>query len=257
MDTNNSLERYRELMLAAPALFTSSADDGITILTTDSGIADAEAAAKLMLQKKGLPSCFGQVGLVYEDQYVWFLRDAVRFKNDSLGTYIRIVHKNLEFAGVAIIPRLDRKFVLIRHFRHATRKWHWEVPRGFADSRNPIDTVNAELKEEIGALAINVCQLGTYFPDSGLLASSVHVYLADVAIGEASDEVEPISKIQSFDFQELNTMIRGGHIDDGFTLVAIAFLRSKLDASGNDRTMDCTEADGRLLSDGKSDSSAR
>jgi ADP-ribose pyrophosphatase len=247
MDTNNYLERYHELMLTAPALFTSSADDGIAILTTDSGISEAEAAAKLILQKKGLPSCFAQVGVVYEDQYVWFLRDAVRFKNDSLGTYIRIVHKNLEFAGVAIIPRCDQKFVLIRHFRHATRKWHWEIPRGFADSRNPIDTVSVELKEEIGAVPLNVRRLGTYFPDSGLLASSVHIYLADVAIGQASDadEVEAISKVQSFEFQELNAMIRDGHIDDGFTLVAIAFLRSYLDAGTDDRTMDCTEADGR------------
>ncbi|MGP3928192.1 hypothetical protein [Streptomyces sp. 8N616] len=68
--------------------------------------------------------------MVYEDAYVMLLRDPVRFPDGRTGTYIRSVSAMQE-PGCVVLPLLGGEVVLLEHFRHATRSWHWEVPRGF------------------------------------------------------------------------------------------------------------------------------
>lgn len=232
----DAIERYFELMKAEPTLFETHVDDGIRLVLNASSIFDAQARMSNELEQKGAPKEYATIGVVFEDQYIILLRDAVEFPNGEIGTYIRIVHKQHDHAGIVVLPETEQGFVLIRHFRHATRKWHWEAPRGFANTSNPSDTVIMELQEEIGAVPSSITRIGTYYPDSGLLASCVHVYHAAVTIGETRDDIEPISSIRAFSWEEMQQMVCSGDLNDGFTLAAISLMAAQLNSVGTEQT---------------------
>lgn len=231
----HAIERYFELVKTEPSLFETRGDDGIRLILDSDSIANVQGKIASRLEKNGTPKDYATIGVVFEDQYLLLLRDAVEFPNGENGTYIRLVHKGNDHAGVVVLPETEQGFVLIRHFRHATRRWHWEAPRGFANASNPDDTVIMELQEEIGAVPSSLKRIGTYYPDSGLLASCVHVYHASVTVGEPHDAVEPISKIRAFTWQEIQEMTFSGDLNDGFTLAAISFLAARFNAIGTEQ----------------------
>ena len=106
-------------------------DAAFSVMTDLTSIRIAEEAAAAELRAVGSPAGWATVGVMFEDRYFLLLRDAVRFPDGSLGTYIRIGSRNPDSAGVAILPLLEEKVVLVRHYRHATQSWHLEIPRGF------------------------------------------------------------------------------------------------------------------------------
>lgn len=122
---------YLALVRARPELFRNPEGAAFVILLDEAEIRQAEAHVAGLLAKVGAPKEWAEVGIAFRDQYVLLLRDAVRFADGSLGTYIRMVAPENSFQGVAILPVWQRQVLLIRHFRHATRAWHLEVPRGF------------------------------------------------------------------------------------------------------------------------------
>ena len=66
----------------------------------------------------------------------------------SRGTYIRILPRRPESA-VAVLPVLNGKILLLRHFRHSLRKWMWEIPRGFGEyGITAAENAEKELREE-------------------------------------------------------------------------------------------------------------
>lgn len=229
MDVRN---RYFSLAQSEPELFERKADDGIELLLSETDIEKVEGIVASRLRQNGLPESYSTVGIVFEDQYLIVVRDAVRFPDGSFGTYIRIIHRHQGYAGVAIVPETSNGCVLVRHFRHATRRWHWEIPRGFASSSDASKTVLEELKEEIGGHATSVKQIGAYYPDSGVMSSRVHVYQAIVELGDSTDHKEAISEVRIFDWVTIGLMIQDGLIDDGFTLAAFTLLNSRMRIAG-------------------------
>ncbi|WP_433726409.1 NUDIX hydrolase [Actinoplanes sp. CA-051413] len=111
--------------------------------------------------------------------------------------------------------------VLVRHFRHATRNWQWELPRGFGmPGTDPADDARRELRDEIGVEAAKLHELGTIYPDTGMTAAAVRE--------------EGITEIREVSPEELAGLIRDESIKDGFTITAYtrAVLRGHLDFSG-------------------------
>src|SRR2546421_371902 len=116
-----------------------------------------------------MPVEWAQVGIAFEDQYAMILRDAVRFPAGSLGTYIRMVRKGTP--GVIVFPIYQKQVLLIRHFRHATRTWHIEIPRGFGmKDLSSEESARRELREEIEATISCLVPLGRIYPDTGILS---------------------------------------------------------------------------------------
>src|SRR5215204_3311855 len=99
------------------------------------------------------------------------MRDAVRFADGALGLYNRLVVPR----SVAILPVLEDRIVLLYRYRHGTRRWHYEVPRGTVDPDEQIeDAVRRELSEEMGADCEEIVPLGP-------------VYLSNAVSNEYSD----------------------------------------------------------------------
>jgi ADP-ribose pyrophosphatase len=219
-DDNNSLnsyfkylERYRNIL--GPM---GNAQNGeIEIIQDKKKIAEIEK----MTGRK--------VGTIAEDKYWIWLNDAVQFPNKKQGVYGRLLWVNSLNGppGVVIMAILPNgKIVLNRNFRHATRSWEYELPRG---ARNPNETIEEaairEVKEETGMEIKDLQLLGNIAPDSGVLNTIEPVFLAKVLRqGDSQrEDSEAIAGIEAFSVAEL----KKGFVD-GYLIVSIDNQKHKI-----------------------------
>ena len=207
--------------------WTVNPPGGIAILLDPAEIAAAEQATAARYAARGMPADWAEAGIHYRDPYLILVRDAVRFPGGELGIHHRVLRGSGDPSGVAVLPRLpDGRFLLLRHFRHATRKWHWEVPRGGIEPGADADrTVHVELAEEIGATVTALVPLGTAHAATGLLGLGVALYLAEVGWPGEPAVNEGITGSRAVSVAELEAMVRDGQITDGFSLGCILHAR--------------------------------
>ncbi len=227
MENESRRGRYERLRRTNPELFPNPPDAVVEILFDPADVAAAEAAAAAELAATGLPESWARTGVVFEDQFGVAIRDAVRMPG-RLGTYIRRINPG-NAPGVVMLPRLGADVLLVRHFRHATRRWHLELPRGFGTpGRSPAEDARRELREEIGATAGPLIDLGVIYPDTGVSATPVQLYYTEItSYGDAyeADEAgtdEGIAGIVLEPPERLAELIGSGEITDGFTINAYA-----------------------------------
>lgn len=217
---NSDNEPYRELRVRRPELFENPPDAVVEILDEPGLVAAAERAKAAALRVRGLPEEWSRTGVVYQDEYLTLLRDPVRFPGGALGTYIRALPSS-GAEGVVLLPVLDGAIVLVEHFRHATRRWHLEAPRGFGERGVPADEQAArELREEIGAEPVRLVDLGLLHPDTGTSTDEVRLYLAEIAEVGALGVEEGIRAVRTCPAGQVGELIRDGVITDGFTIAA-------------------------------------
>jgi len=219
-------EEYFGFAKAHSNLFVNPPGAGFMILLDEDEIQEAEAQMAQWLKSRHLPTKWAQVGIVYQDQYRMVLRDAVRFPNGLLGTYVRIVRDGAP--GVIIFPVYQGQVLLIRHFRHATRTWHLEVPRGYGEKGSSgEENARRELKEEVGATIAHLVSLGQVYPDSGALSEYNEFYFAEVESYGGIETDEAIIELLPTPLSQFERMIRENEIEDGFTLTAYALAKAK------------------------------
>lgn len=203
----------------------SSSEGEIELVLDPAKIAEIEKIQKTRLLKKGFKEesaiAFSHVGIVAEDTYWLFLRDAVVFPSGAVGTYNRLVWKNSLDGpvGCAVLPRDQNGLIyLVYNFRHATRSWEWELPRGVRKKGEKAeDAARRELQEETGFIATASFLLGDIAPDTGSLSSVVPIYLVDADVKGKSEveESEAISGVYGFTKQELYEGLKKGELIKG------------------------------------------
>ena len=83
-----------------------------------------------------------RVGVLADDPYVIALREAVEFPDGRFGLYSRFIVP----AGMVVLPRLGADVVVMYRYRHGTRSWHYEFPRGIVEpGENDREAVRREL----------------------------------------------------------------------------------------------------------------
>ncbi len=219
--------RYFEFVQRYPHRFTN-VPGGIEILLDPDLIAQAEAAVAARLVARGLPAEWAEVGVAFQDQYLLMLRDAVRFPDGTLGTYLRMTSMAEDVPGVVILPMYQGKVVLERHYRHGPRAWLLEIPRGFGDRGfTPEENAQRELLEEIGAPIVRLESLGHVYVNSSSIGGYDCLFFAEIAALGKLDVGEGISGTMLVDIDQFNEMVASGEITDGFTLSAYARARAK------------------------------
>lgn len=195
----------------------------IELISDPAEMAQIEEAQKTRLLKKGFSDkeaqSFSKVGIVAQDQYWIWVRDAVLFPGNIPGTYNRVFHKTQLFnahPGVAVLTMMpDEKIVLLLTYRHATRSWELELPRGYVKEGESLDeAARRETKEETG-LEVGVVELlGHIAPDSGALAAVVPVYMAHCTTQGLSDTEysEAIKGVLTFTVDEILAGFQQGYI---------------------------------------------
>lgn len=209
---------YERLRRARPELFVNE-PGGVEILVDPAEVAAARRAAAAV---SGHPE---PVGVVYADRFVTVVRDAVRFPDGRSGLYVRVL-PSATGPGVVVLPLLTAGVVLVEHYRHATRDWHWEAPRGFGEDGDDGEVGAArELVEEIGARPRALLRLGVVHADTGLLGGRVELFAARIdAVGQPAAR-EGIRRTRTVSVGEAEAMVADGRLTDSFTVVALTRAR--------------------------------
>ncbi|MET8406003.1 hypothetical protein [Streptomyces sp900116325] len=148
------------------------------------------------------PMTEGQVA--YQDERRMLLVDPVVLPDRQPGRRIRLLTHQ---PGMVVLPLLDGEVVLLDHYRHATRAWHWEIPRSLATT------------------AWELIELGKVHPDTGLLADPVLLYAARIdEVGDIPHD-EGIRQVRTVSFAQTEAMTRTGEITDVFTIAALMHAR--------------------------------
>lgn len=217
-------------MLRKTAFLQGSKLDPIKIITADSEIGrwQSQKREKLSANHKNLT--WSKIGLVFDDPFVIILRDLVEFPGGSRGGYIRLYNRAYiegGAAGVVIMPIKEGKILLMHNFRHATRSWHWEVPRGFGEPGiSAEDQARAEVSEEIGVEVAELIDLGLYFNNTGLEGNPITLFVARITAEPVANPEISVDMLRWVPVDELENMIAGAEITDGFTIAA--YTRAKL-----------------------------
>lgn len=158
-----------------------------------------------------------EVGIIAQDNYWLWVNDACRFPNGNEGVYGRILWVNsLESsAGVVVMPILpDGKIVLNCNFRHATRSWEIELPRGRLESgESQEDAARRETMEETGMIIDCLTLLGEITPDSGVINTVNPIYMATVIEQHNAqhEDSEAIEEILSLTLNEIKLAFLNGY----------------------------------------------
>lgn len=222
-DSDECLRRYRELIAQRPERFVNPPGDIYEILLEPAQIAHAQAEAERHRLSNGLSTGDLRVGVLADDPYLMTMRDAVRFADGSYGLYNRLMVPG----GAAILPILDGAMVLLNRFRHGTRRWHLEAPRGaFSGVGTRADEARRELFEEIGAEASELIDLGQLHSTTGCLDEEHQLFVAKIAAIGSPDRHEAIQSLEVLPVARVEALIADGTITDGPTLAL--FLRGRL-----------------------------
>ena len=218
-------DRYAALLRARPGL-AENLDGGIMVVSDRAEVARIEEVMADRFAQGGMPREWACAGIMYEDPYILLLRDAVVFPDGNPGLYHRVIARNDEPTGVAILPRYHGRVALIRHFRHPSRRWHLEIPRGaVGQDEDPAHVAEFEISEEIGGTISSLVRLGLLHGASALMRHSVVLAYAELeaigtpALGEGIAEILLVSPV------ELERMILEGRITDAFTVGAVFHAR--------------------------------
>ncbi|MCL4257765.1 MAG: NUDIX hydrolase [Anaerolineales bacterium] len=219
-------DTYLDLVKKSPALFDNKKALLEIILDTHQ-IESWEKNTKRRLEANGLPESWADIGIVFSDAYFYILRDLVKFPDQGLRGYTRVLPHEGRESAVAVLPRYKGMFLLLRQYRHPTRSWHYEIPRGFGEPNlSPEENAIKELSEEINGKVIRLNDLGILHTNSGFESTPVNLFLADMSatgdanLNEGIDSVEPVS------IGQLEKQIALGKITDSFTIAA--YTRAKL-----------------------------
>ncbi len=168
-----------------------------------------------------------KLGIVYENQYFWIVVDLVENAQGKRYPYTRIINKN-EYNGVVIIPKLNDRIVFLKQFRHGTREFEYELPRGFSEKESTIfENAERETFEELGVVPKNIEYLGNIVSDSGLSGGVVHIFVCEIdKIVELAVD-EGIKDTIHLTLDEVLALINENKIRDSFSISAVCKLMLK------------------------------
>lgn len=221
-EQHNKIEKYLSLVERYPHI-VDNRFGGLPVITDRSTLYHEQENLYQRAEENGQPPHWYDLGVLAEDAWMIVLRDLVQFPNEQYGGYIRILHRQsqLERSGkdVVIVVKKQNKYLLIRHFRHEDRSWHWECPMGFAEKTlSLMGNAKKELLEETGLKPISIRRL-----DAG---TDQTTYFLAVCDGEphSVDKIEGISDYRWIDSNGLKNLIKSGIITDAQTIRAFSFL---------------------------------
>ena len=221
---------YVDLIKNHPKLFRNSKDKlAIEIVLDQNSIEDWRANRIRELSQNKQPLSWADIGVVLDDPYYIVVRDLVRFPNGRMNGYNRILGR-ADLAGgqaVAILPSYENKFLLMKLYRHPTRAWEYEIPRGYGENNaSPTQQAKKEILEEVQGKIHKLHKLGVIKENTGAVSQSVALFLAELSDVGKPNADENIKKLYWLSAGEFEEWIANEKITDGFTIAA--YTRAKL-----------------------------
>ena len=158
------------------------------------------------------------VGVLHSDAHWIWINDACKFPDGSEGVIGRILAKNLKpRPGAAVLPVLsDGKIVLNCEFRHASRNWELEMPRGgIKPGETEEDAAKREVLEETGCVVDQLIRLGEVTGDSGVTGMIVPIFMGQISDVQKPDREisEAINQTLALSISEIQEAFVRGYIE--------------------------------------------
>ena len=227
-DQTPERKAYFALVRERPELFvTPEGGAAIQLAPHDVCAVESAIAARLVLQ--GLPADWAQVGVYYHDPYVVLIRDAIIQPDGTPAIHHRVLSPTMEpVTGAAMLPRFNGNIVLVRHYRHPTRAFHLEAPRGRLEpGQDTAETARRELEEEIGGTLATLTPLGIIHPNTALAASAVVGYFAELSAIGQPQLAEGIVEVMMLTPVDVDCLVANGDITDAMTLALYARAKAR------------------------------
>lgn len=133
--------------------------------------------------------------------------------------------------ATATIPMLNEsRIILLKQYRHALRKYIWEIPAGTIDPQESvINCAKRELIEETGYSAKQWHKLGEMTPVPGYSDERIHIYLATdlLPAGQNLDRDEIIN-VHEIEFNKAMEMVNAGKIQDAKSIAGLFLALNRL-----------------------------
>ncbi len=222
-------KKYSDILKKNSHLFTNE-NTPFKIVSSLNIISKWQKSRSCYLKQKKLPIEWANIGVLVSDPFIVVLRDLIEFPEGDLQGYIRLYNRAyLEegAAGVVMLPILNGKVLLLHQYRHATRSWHFEIPRGFGEAGvSAKEQATIEIIEEIGGEIKELIELGLYHNNTGLEGNPIFLFLMRMAFVGKTNFEDGADKLRLVTIKTLERMIASGEITDGFTIAA--YTRAKL-----------------------------
>jgi ADP-ribose pyrophosphatase len=160
--------------------------------------------------------------MIYQGRVFGVRRDEVLEPTGLRTTREVVTHSG----SVVVLPVLpDRRIVLIRQYRHATRQFLWELVAGRMErGENPRRGAARELIEETGYRAKRFRVFLDVFPTPGFLEERMYILLAEgLTLGEAEPEEDEKITVKAFTRKELEKMMRNGALRDAKSIAGLLY----------------------------------
>jgi ADP-ribose pyrophosphatase len=219
---------YLSLVKSHPYLFDNE-NALLKIVLDQKTISEWEANKEAELKQRGLPLEWAKLGVILDDPYNIIVRDLVQFPNGAMRGYGRsIATASLRGGkGVVVLPEYKGKIMLLHQYRHPTRQWHYEVPRGYGEPNIPaIENAHKEIEEETGGKVAELVSLGEFYNNTGYETASVALFYAKLASVGMPEINEGIESFVWLTVKDLEEWIANEKITDGFTIAA--YTKAKL-----------------------------
>ena len=136
--------------------------------------------------------------------------------------------------ATAIIPFLDNnRIVLLKQYRHALKKYIWEIPAGTLEPDEEIITcARRELIEETGYSGGHWHRLGEMTPVPGYSNERIYLFLArELVPAEQHLDADELIHVREVKFSKALEMIGAGEIQDAKSVVGLCLASSWLEAN--------------------------
>jgi ADP-ribose pyrophosphatase len=190
---------------------------------------DAAAGEIEIIDKKESSKVRVKTGILIKDELHYVVRDAVKFPSGDVEAQLRVVSRYMVDgpAGVVAIAARDGKIFLREMFRHGTRRWELETPRGGREKGyTPEEAARQEIDEELGFSVKSIEKIGEVCGETAFVASTLPIFWADLEPGPPRDHpesTEAFGRIIELSPSQLKQRIVNGDIRDGYTLAAVLF----------------------------------
>lgn len=163
---------------------------------------------------------------IYKGRVINITKDEVICPNGQ--TSLReIVHHR---GGVAILFKVDDKFIFEKQYRYAMNEEIIEMPAGkLEEGEIPLEAAKRELLEETGYRPLEMIHLGDSYPTPGYSTEVIHLYYCPKAVKEERhlDNDECIDLIY-LTLEEIEEMIAQGKIKDSKSVASIFLYKKKI-----------------------------
>ncbi len=158
------------------------------------------------------------VGVLKSDAHWIWINDACKFPDGNEGVIGRILAKNLHrYPGAAVLPVLaNGKIVLNCEFRHSTRDWELEMPRGGVKQGESLEAAaRREVFEETGMVIEQLTRLGEVTGDSGVTGMILPIFLGKITSAQKPEREssEAINQTVELSISEVEEAFVRGYIE--------------------------------------------